>query len=90
MGTLRTRPVFNGLGLRLIAVESVEVRHRSSPGGCQSYGSIRPIAVVVCRPEGTYALDMEAKPADLDQLRRELPELDAKLASSEPGQSSNH
>ena len=39
--------------------------------------AVKPIAVIVCGPDGTYALDVEAKPATLDQLRQDIPELDA-------------
>ncbi len=40
------------------------------------HGNIEPIAVVVCSQDRTYALDMEARPADYDKLRQNLPELD--------------
>ena len=37
------------------------------------------MAIVVLSRNGAYALDMEAKPVELDQLRGDLPELDALL-----------
>ena len=44
------------------------------------YGKIEPIAVIVCAPHATFTFDMEAKPADLEQFRQDIPELDAILA----------
>ncbi len=44
--------------------------------GCQLYGKIEPVAVIVCGPHGVYALVAEATPVDLDQLRRGMPGLD--------------
>ena len=90
MGTLRASEIFNDSGLMLIAIESVDFRHSKTNTVCRMYGKIEPIAVIVCAPDATYALDMEAKPAALDQLRQEIPELDTIIASmakpgSEPG-----
>ena len=81
MGTLRASEIFNDSTLTLIAVVSVDFRHSKTNTGCQLYGSIEPIAVIVCSPDGTYALDMEAKPANFDQLRQDIPELGALIAS---------
>ena len=77
MGTLRTSEIFNDSKLTLIAVESVDVRHSKTNAGCRLYGNIEPIAVIVCGPDTTYALDMELRPVAFDQLRRDIPELDA-------------
>ena len=77
MGTLRASEIFNDSRLMLIAVESVDVQHCKTYIGCRMFGNIKPIAVIVCGPDGTYALDVEAKPATLDQLRQDIPELDA-------------
>lgn len=66
--------------LTLIAVEAVDVRHGKSSTGCHFYGNVEPIAIVVCSPEGTYALDMDAKPTNFDQLRKDVPELDTIVA----------
>jgi uncharacterized spore protein YtfJ len=80
MATLRTRHLFNDSRLTLIAVESVDFRRGTTSTSCQLYGQIEPIAVVVCSADRAYALDMEAKPADLDELRQAIPELDAAIA----------
>ena len=77
MGTLRASEIFNDSGLMLIAIESVDFRHSKTNTVCRMYGKIEPIAVIVCGPDAIYALDMEAKPAALDQLRQDIPELDA-------------
>ena len=66
--------------LTLIAIESVDYRQLITNSSCQLFGSIKPIAIIVCTPDETYALDMEARPANLDQLRQVLPELDAIIA----------
>ena len=77
MGTLRASEIFNDSGLMLIAIESVDFRYSKTNTICRVYGKMEPIAVIVCGPDATYAVDMEAKPAALDQLRQDIPELDA-------------
>lgn len=79
MGTLRIGEIFRDSTLTLIAVESVDSRHSKTNSACQVYGKLEPIAVIVCSPNGAYALTMEAKPANLDQLRQDIPELDAAM-----------
>jgi len=79
MGSLRSIEIYNDSLFTLIAVESVDFRQRRTNTDCQLYGSIKPIAVVVCGPDRTYALDMEARSADLDQLKLDVPELDSML-----------
>jgi uncharacterized spore protein YtfJ len=81
MGTLRAREIYHDAGFMLIAVESVDFQHSKTNIGWQLYGNIEPIAVIVCGPDGTYALDMEAKPAAFDQLKQEIPEIDSIIAS---------
>jgi hypothetical protein len=76
MANLRARTIFTGSTLSLIAVESVDSWYRKTRSGCRVCGKVEPIAVIVCGPNGNYALDMQAKPADLEQLRKELPDLD--------------
>jgi len=65
----------------LIAVESMDYRHRKSNSSCGLYGNIKPIAVIVCGPDGVCAFDMEAKPTALEPLRQDIPELDAIIAA---------
>jgi len=80
MGTLRARVIFNDSGLMLIAIESVDFRYSNTDTACRMFGNIEPTAVIVCGPGATYALDMEAKPAALDQLRQDIPGLDTLIA----------
>ena len=77
MKTLRLRKILDEDARKLIAVESVESTQSKTDTGGRFFGSIKPIALVVCDPRGSYALDIEARTADLEQLRRDLPELDA-------------
>jgi hypothetical protein len=64
---------------RLIAVESVALRSGRSGRNCILQGRIKPVAVIVCGPQGAYALDMDARPADLSKLRATVPGLEALL-----------
>lgn len=77
MNPLRTREIFNDSRRMLIAVESVDLQHSKTNTNCQLYGRIEPIAIVVCDIDKIYALDMNAKLIALDQLREDIPELDA-------------
>ncbi len=80
MGTLRTSEIFSAPMLTLIAVESVDFRYSKTNTYCHLYGKIKTIAVIVCSPDGIYTLDIDAKPANIDQLRKDIPELDAIVA----------
>jgi len=76
---LRTRTIFADEAVTLIAVESLDTQHGMSRAGCHLYARLQPIAIVVCGAGEQYALDMRAEPADLDQLMRDIPELEARL-----------
>jgi len=65
----------------LIAIESVDYRHSKSSPGYRLYGNLEPIAVIVCSPDGIYALDMEAEITVIDHYRQDIPELDAMITS---------
>jgi hypothetical protein len=81
MGTCRINEIVIDPALTLIVVETVELQTTTTKTGGFLFGNIAPIAVVVCRQDGTTALDMEAKPASVEQLRRDIPELDAALSA---------
>lgn len=81
MQTLRASEIFRNARLMLVAVQSVEFRHGCANTGCQVFGSIEPIAVVVCGLDAIYALDMKAKPIPLEQLSADVPGLDALLTA---------
>ena len=79
MQKLRLRPIIDSSALTVLAVEAIESHHTGTRNGCRLFASVRPTAVVVCSRAEAYALDMEAKPVDLDLLRQEFSELDAKI-----------
>lgn len=83
MAALRAREIINEPMLKLIAVESIDLRPRKTQIGWHCLGKMEPIAVIVCSPDGTYALDMDAQPADVERLRQDVPELDAMVALSD-------
>lgn len=80
MRRFRTRQVFNDSTFTIVAIESVDCQRGKSIIGCHLYGTVEPLAVVVSGPDGAYAFDMGAQPADLDQLKRDIPDLDAAIA----------
>ena len=47
------------------------------------YGNIEPTAVIVCSAGGSYALDIESRLIHLEQLRQNIPGLDALIESFE-------
>jgi len=79
MQKLRLRPIVDSSALTVLAVETIESQQSGTRNGCRLFASMRPTAVVVCNRAGAYALDMEAKPVDLDLLRKECSELDAEI-----------
>jgi len=88
VGTLRAKEIFNDARIKVIAVESVDVQPSKANNSCQLYGNIEPIAIIICGPDTTYALDIEAKPTPFDQLIRDIPELGSMIVGSFP--SSEH
>jgi hypothetical protein len=79
MREIRARAFAESASRKLIAVELVETRRAAMSQGWQFFASLKPVAIVVCGPSGTLALDLEAKPVDLDKLREESPSLDAEI-----------
>ncbi len=86
MDALRDTEIFSDPALTLVAIESVSLQHTETDNSCRVYGSIVPVAIVVCSPARTYALDMDAAPADLDQLRLNSPGLANRIAEFENAQ----
>jgi len=82
MSSMRVREIFNDLGIMLIVIEAVDCQHGLTDNGCRLYGSIEPIALIVCKEDAIYALDMDSKPVDYEKLRAELPELDTMVVPS--------
>jgi hypothetical protein len=77
MESLRATEIFNDSRFRLIAVESVSFQCSKTNASGWLYGNIETIAVIVCGPDEIYALDMDAKLIVLEQLRQDVPGLDA-------------
>jgi hypothetical protein len=64
----------------LVAIESVRYSHGKTDLTYRLYGMIEPVAVIVCTLEGVYALDMKSNMIAIDQLKQDVPELDAIIA----------
>lgn len=67
----------------LIVVEGVNHECEKSGSGCRLYGSLQPVAVVVCAADEAYALGVLDKHVQLGSLLREVPDLDAMIAAFE-------
>lgn len=80
MKTSRLKKIVIDPTLTLVIVESVEMQTTSTTIGGFMLGNIEPIAVVVRHREGITALDMQAKPVSVQNLRRDTPGLDAALS----------
>jgi len=76
MDTLRANEIFNDSRFKVIIVESVSLNHNKANTSCLLNGKIKPIAVIICGPDRIYALDMDAKLINLEQLRQNISELD--------------
>jgi hypothetical protein len=81
MAELRARQVFQDAGRLIIAVEQRELRQRNSRASWQLYGTLEPVAVIVCEPDGVYALDMALQPLAVAELTAQIPELATLLAA---------
>jgi hypothetical protein len=76
MPRLRTVELYRDDQLKLVAVEAVALSRSKFSNGCQVHGSVTPLAVVVCRPEGNNVLAVEAEYSRLDILKQQHPGLD--------------
>lgn len=77
---LRATEIFNDSRRMLIVIESVRYSHGKTDLTYRSYGMIEPVAVIVCTLESVYALDMKSNMIAIDQLKQDVPELDAIIA----------
>lgn len=77
MAKLRIKEILRRSSLTVFAVERVALRRNNLKSACLLRGEIQPIAVIVCAGRDTYALNMEAQALDLEQLKRDIPELDS-------------
>jgi len=77
MRTIRAREVFQHAGLKLVALEVVDLRPVATERGGRLHGAVMPLALVVYDRDGTYALNMKAERVELDRLKQEHPGLDS-------------
>jgi hypothetical protein len=68
----RTREMFSSATLRLVVLEEVEIRQDHGRQYHQVYGKLEPKVLIVYGADGVFALDMHAKPVDVDTLLEEL------------------
>ena len=78
---LRAVEIYRDTATTLIAVESVVSSKIKSQSGCQFFGYIEPVAIVVLGPADAYALDMDGQSVDLNTFARDVPELERLIAS---------
>jgi hypothetical protein len=82
VATLRTSTVYRDGPLTVLAVASAESSARRGYSHWYVSGVMNPVAIVVCGPGEPYAVDTAGNPLDIDQLRRDVADLDALLVSS--------
>lgn len=71
--------IFRDSRLRLISVKAVELIPVKMDSFYALSGAIKPTALVVCTPDETYAVDMQAQRRSLDFLRLHAEDLDDML-----------
>ena len=81
MATLRAREVFCNSRRKIVAIESIDFQHKQTTIHSRMFGYLKPIAIIVFSPGALYAVDMEAQPVALEQLRQDIPELDIMITS---------
>ena len=82
MTRLRPREIYKDSNVTLIAVESIDFRPGTTNFGFHFSGTIQPTAEIISGPDGTYGLGMDGQALDLDELRRAIPDIWAKMKSS--------
>lgn len=68
MARVCARTIFSDRKLTVTAVESLEFPTGRSNHGHFFMASLKPIAIIVTEPDRTYALDLAARPVDIDRL----------------------
>lgn len=82
MHTKRAKSVFSNDVLTIVAIEKAVTQSQKWDFSCGISSVLEPVAVVVCEERNQYALDMNAEPIDIDQLKKDVPELDHLLTDS--------
>ena len=84
MRTLRAIEIFNNATHKLIAIEAVDFQSNLVNKGYHLHGTLEPVAIIICTPEGINTLDMFAQPTAIAPLRQNIPELDALITAFKP------
>jgi hypothetical protein len=71
--------MYKDSNMTLIAVESIDFRPGTTNFGFHFSGTIEPIAVIVSGSDATYGLGMDGQVLNLDQLRRDIPDISAQM-----------
>jgi hypothetical protein len=82
---LRASTLVSQPALTVIAVERVDLTVTRASIGGYCYASITPVAIIVCTPGRTYAVDIEANPVSVDSLTRDIPALSGILRNGSAG-----
>jgi len=81
MATLRAREVLTDSKYKIVAIESIDFQSKKTNTHSRMFGYLKPIAIIVYSPDSLYAIDMEAQPVALEQLRQDVPELETMITS---------
>lgn len=76
MPQLRTVDLYCDDRCKLVAVHALDLKQGKFSQGLQFYGSITPLVVVVCRPDGNEVLAVAADNVGLDTLIQQHPGLE--------------
>jgi len=82
MTRLRAVKLYQDEKRKVIAIESVELSQSKFNSGGQVYGSITPLAVVVCGSDGNEVLVLDADDVELDKMKQLHPGLDELIVNA--------
>lgn len=80
MNRLRSVELYRDDQRRLVAIEAMTFSPYYFDHGGQLFGSIVPLVIVVCRPNGKEVMTMTQDKDGLAKLKQQHPELDAMIA----------
>lgn len=78
---IRISEIFSDEKFTLYAVESIDVSHNTTAAGFMWQCNLKPTAIIIKSPEKNLALDMDASPLELEELKESMPELNRILGS---------
>lgn len=82
MNKLRTVELYRDDKRKLIAIESVAFSHSKFNNGGQLYGTLSPLAVIVCDANGKQVLAVDADKTNFERLKQLHVELDELIANT--------